>query len=100
MSGYQIVSIEGSALEDANASYASQEFLPSDPERDRTWGVQEAGEWIALGRLQRYPTGPTRSAASGSSSGTAVAVWRAPWSAVCSNTSLTAPRLGASPTTT
>lgn len=51
MSGYQIVSIEDSALEDANATYTSQEFLPSAPERDRTWGVQEAGEWIALGRL-------------------------------------------------
>ncbi len=57
MSDFQIVSIEDAALETANSTYAAQEFLPSNPERDHTWGVLVGGELIALGRLQRYPDG-------------------------------------------
>ena len=57
MTKFQIVSIEDAALEAANSTYASQEFLLSNPERDRTWGVLVGGELIALGRLQHYADG-------------------------------------------
>ena len=57
MCEFQIVSLGDDALESANRAYASIEFLPSDPQRDRTWGVLREGEPIALGRLQHHPDG-------------------------------------------
>lgn len=57
MCEFQIVSIRDDALASANRVYDRNEFLPSDPERDRTWGVVLDGEPIALGRLQHYSDG-------------------------------------------
>lgn len=57
MGEVQIVSLRDDSLDSANRIYERNEFLLSDAERDRTWGVVLDGEPIALGRLQQYSDG-------------------------------------------
>ena len=47
--------LSGTALEAANAVYTQIRFQLSNAETDRTFGILEAGEPVALGRIQRHP---------------------------------------------
>ncbi|MCP3920900.1 MAG: GNAT family N-acetyltransferase [bacterium] len=52
-----IEELHGERLARANDAYAAVHFEPSQPERDRTFGVFAEGVPIALGRYQRYADG-------------------------------------------
>ena len=49
--------LTGERLDAANAVYASIDFVPSRAELDRTFGMFEHGEPVALGRVQRHHDG-------------------------------------------
>lgn len=49
--------LDASELGAANAVYAELDFEPSSPGRDRTFGLFEAGELVALGRVSAHPDG-------------------------------------------
>jgi len=57
MTGDGIEELAGERLAEANRVYAKERFAASAPGRDRTFGVVEGGELVALGRITEHEDG-------------------------------------------